>query len=130
MPRHEYKSGEQRVEKWLRQDSYIYYDNEGEPDHQLGIVGDLYQSCEKLFRYLWVRDRASAEVEESAKFSFKESFGNFVLWGKSFNLDELDEPCSDLEDVRIMLLELLVEIGKLLIIATLAGRDANNNMKS
>ena len=84
-------------------------------EHDFGIIGGLRQSCEKLLRNVWKRKRTDSDLEDSAKFSLEESTSHLFLWGRSFDLGELDGACHDFEEVRMNILALLVEIGGLLV---------------
>lgn len=55
------------------------------------------------------------EVKNSDRLSLQESMSRFFLWGASFHLDALEEPRNNFEDLRIIVVELLIAVGRILV---------------
>ena len=88
----------------------------GEPgiDRGEGFASRFYSICLRGFQQL-CRQKQKEYAHGSGSYILKEELDKLYLWGESFGPGELDKALGDSEEIRDNVLDLLVNLGELVI---------------
>lgn len=94
-----------------------------------GFATRLYHACLQVLRYACHEGR-SDDHDGSHSFKMKEVLGRLYLWGANFRSGDLDAALDPFEDLRSNVLELLGDIGRLLLRGMAQTTQVHRQLKS
>ena len=83
-------------------------------DREEGFASQFYSTCLQGFKQL-CRQELEGYARGAQSYLLREELGKLYLWGESFNPGELDKALDEYEDLRDNVLDLLVNLGELVI---------------
>ena len=83
-------------------------------DREEGFVSRFYSTCLREFQRL-CRQEQKGYAHGSRFYLLKEELDKLYMWGESFGPGELDKALDESEELRDNVLDLLVNLGELLI---------------
>ena len=83
-------------------------------DHEEGFASQFYSMCLRGFQQL-CRQVQEGYASGARSYLLKEELGKLYLWGESFSPGELDKALDEYEEIRDNVLDLLVNLGELII---------------
>ena len=83
-------------------------------DREEGFASQFYSMCLQGFQQL-CRQEQAVYAPGPRSYLLKEELGKLYLWGESFSPGELDKALDQYEDIRDNVLDLLVDLGELII---------------
>ena len=83
-------------------------------DHDEGFASRFYSICLRGFQQL-CRQEQEGYAHGSRSYSLKEELDKIYMWGESFGPGELDKALGESEEIRDNVLDLLVQLGELVI---------------
>ena len=83
-------------------------------DREEGFASRFYSTCLREFQQL-CRKKQEGYAHGSRSYLLKEELDKFYMWGESFGPGELDKALDESEELRDNVLDLLVNLGDLLI---------------
>ena len=106
-----------QLQRWLDSSTTTKRSGRGD-EYSEGFAERLYHLCLGTLREI-CRHEMESPSSTLDNLKLKEEVAKLYLWGESFGPGELDEALQHLDDLREDVLELLGQIGKLLLRGTL-----------
>ena len=83
-------------------------------DREEGFASQFYGTCLQGFKQL-CRQELEGYAPGTQSYLLREELGKLYLWGESFSPGELDKALDEFEEIRDNVLDLLVNLGELVI---------------
>lgn len=83
-------------------------------DREEGFASQFYSTCLRGLQQL-CRQEQEGYAPRARSHLLKEELGKLYLWGESFSPGELDKALDEYEEIRDNVLDLLVNLGELII---------------
>ncbi len=80
----------------------------------IGLVESLYQGVLQVLNAVRQQTATSTMLQVKQKKTLIESLGRLYLWGETFQLGTLDKALDNAEELKLTIIELLLDLGKLL----------------
>jgi hypothetical protein len=103
--------------KWLdrHQKAAVPCNSSTNPDHEVGFVSIVYQTCLQLFGEMWKSFIKDQNRPRAWQAHTRENLTRLALWGDLFEHGRLDACLDRSTEIRDCVLEALHDIGKTLI---------------
>ena len=108
------------MQQWLDTNGSSYVDftrtctGERGIDREEGFVSQFYSTCLEAFQQM-CRQEQQKYAPGARSYLLEEELGKLYLWGETFGPGELDKALFESEEIRDNVLDLLVNLGELVI---------------